>query len=214
VSISCVLTTIAGADDADSRGNLFTCGGSYAQRGWVLRNVLLPWLHSMDLFNQIVVAGEWETGPGFIYAPRCQVYHGVADILLQRQTGFEATEGEANDWVLYLNDDTIWEPRNPVPQPAEPCSVLSPSRWTRARTSHAEPLPDGGGKYVQWHATLVKRKVTAQVPWTSLSLEPGPDGMCHFDLTFTETLEAAGIPWRYAPECKVWDLEMGGAPWR
>ena len=214
MSISCVVTTIAGADDADTRGNLYTCGGSYAQRGWVLRNVMLPWLHSMDVFDRLVVAGEWETGPEFVYAPRCQVYHDIKDILLQRQAGFEATTGEANDWVLYLNDDTIWCPENPVPQPGEPHGVLSPSRWTRARTSHAEPLPDGEGKFVQWHATLVKRKVTVRVPWSAFPDVLGPDGMHHFDLQFTDILEQAQIPWRYAPEYKVWDLEMGGSPWR
>ena len=206
MTLSCVVCTIAGAPDAGERGNIYSVGLPYAARGWALRNLTLPWLSRMG-FKELIVTGQWEQGPGYHYIKVPEVYRNIGDLLLQRQAGYDLSTG---DWVLYLNDDTIWDPSNPLPADLE-CQVLSPSRWSRAATPYGSPLNDGSmasspyneEDYVHFHATLVRREVTQRIPWVTLPPEPG------VDVLFSMRLNYEGIPWRHAPEYKVWDIELG-----
>jgi hypothetical protein len=174
---------------------------------------MLPWLSQMG-FDQLLVTGVWEPGPGYGYVQVPEYYKGIGDLLFQRQAGFDFTTGAPEDWVLYLNDDTLWSPDNPA-LPTDGPDVLSPSRWTRARVGAGERLNDGSQAsstwnetdYVQFHGTLVRRRVTERVPWVSLPPVPG------LDMAFTERLRDLAIPWRAAPEYKVWDVELGANLW-
>jgi len=221
MSFNCVLCTIAlGADGREVKKSfqgLPIVGAPYGMRGWVLRTLILPWLGSMGVFEQIVVSGEWEDGPHYKYVPVPPVYHNIGDLFIQRQAAFDALAGtDPNDWVLYLNDDTIWDAANRVPSPLESAGVLSPSRWTRGRYPRGERLNDGSrarspwndDDYVNLHGVLVKRGVTKRLPWTTLPPVP------QMDVALTTALRDADIPWRYAPDLRVWDVEIFGEPWK
>jgi len=215
VSYVLVINTISLTPDAKDRSNPWVGGATYSERAWTMCNLVLPWYHAFNLFDDIVVTGVYVPGPGYRYIHVPEVYGNVNDILIQRQAGFDATMGDANDWVVYLNDDTMWDMTNPVPLRDDPNGVLSPSRWTRGRTTQGEALNDGSeGGYVQLHGTMMKRWATKRVPWTSLPpREPGREAP-GLDITLTEALGKAGVPGRYAPEYKVWDIERWAQPWR
>jgi hypothetical protein len=211
--VTCIVSTIAGAPDAAGRKNEYTVDFTYASRAWILRNLTLPWLSQMG-FDQLLVTGIWEPGPGYGYVQVPEFYRGIGDLLLQRQAGYEMSQGDPEDWVLYLNDDTLWSPDNPS-LPNDGPDVLSPSRWTRVRKSSGERLNDGSREsseanatdYVQFHATLVRRRLTQRLPW--VGIVPGPG----LDVAFTAQLGEASLPWRPAPEYKVWDVELGANLW-
>jgi len=206
MSLTCIINSIALAPDARrvSSGNR-----PYGERAWLLRNVILPWYRSLCVFDDIVVVGEFEEGPGYRYVPCPQVYHNVGDALIQRTVGLGATTGIDGDWVLFQHDDHLWSPENPVPRAQGGFdNVLSPARLTRARCALGEPLNDGHQDgYVNGHACLMRRWVAHKVPWSSVA------PIFTWDIEYTKALATAGIAWRYAPEYAVWDLELGATPW-
>jgi hypothetical protein len=218
VSFHCVVCTIALAPEAVEKksfqGQGFF-GPPYVLRGWMLRNVLLPWLSTMD-FDSLTVSGVWEDGPGYKYVNVPPVTHNIGDLFLQRQAAFDSLSGSnSNDWFLFLNDDTLWDPRNARPSSLEEWGVMSPSRWCRSRDQRGERVNDGSAEssewnkydYVNFHGTLVKRWVQEQVPWKSFEPVYG------MDVSYTNALNFAGIPWRKAPEYRLYDLELFSTPW-
>lgn len=213
MSFYCIVNTIAGSE---VERLTWEDGPAYPSRAFILRNLLLPWLSAMQRFDRIVVVGEWEIGPGYDYVYVAPVYHDVSDLFVQRQAGFDHLPGtNPNDWFLYLNDDTLWDPANPVPALLEQTAVLSPSRWTRSRYPQGERINDGSKAsshwndedYVCFHGTLVKRWVTERIPWKQLPGGPGSD------VLFTRMLAEHGVKWRYAPEYRIWDIEAGVKRW-
>ena len=204
---TCIINSIALAKDAARPSS-----GSrpYAERAWLLRNVILPWYASLGVFDEVVVAGEFEEGLFHRYVPCAQVFHTVGDALLQRQLGFEATTGHPDDWVLFQHDDHLWAPENETLGVSVAADrALSPSRWTRARRATGEALNDGHlVPHINGHALLMRRRIAALVPWTSVP------PVFTWDVEYTAALARAGVAWRYAPEYAVWDLERGAEPWK
>jgi len=200
-----VINTIALARDAHrpSSGHR-----PYHERAWLLRNVLLPWYQTLGLFDEIIVVGAFETGDGYTYVPCEAVHHSVADALIQRQRGLEASRGSADDWLLFQHDDHLWDPKNAVPS-VDSCPVLSPSRWTRARQGGiGEPLNDGHSDgYVNGHACLMRRWAATKLQWATVA------PVFTWDIEMTRRCGESGIRWRYAPEYKVYDVERGSTPW-
>ena len=213
--LSVVLTTSALAPGADQ---LISSGGKgrpYSERAWLLRSVLLPaytkWFP--ERFREVIVVGEWEEGEGYTYVPFKSVYKNCADALIKRQAGFEALEHTSVPWVLFQHDDHLWDPTNLI-DPRESAYVLSPSRWTRARNPEGERLADGAYprstmQYVNGHACLMKPHVFREgFSWATVP------PVFTWDIAMSSDLERRGVPMRYAPELKVWDVEVGAEPWK
>lgn len=210
--ISVVIATAALADHAAT--TLSSGYQPYADRAWLLRNVLLPcyvnWFPQR--FREIIVVGEYEEGEGYTYVPFKSVYRNCADALLKRQAGFDALTKQTS-WVLFQHDDHIWDPRNNV-DPRESAYVLSPSRFTRARGAE-EPLNDGFNMafdprygHVNGHVCLMKPHVFREgFKWTDAP------PVFTWDKSVTELLRDR-YPIRYAPELVTYDLERGAEPWK
>jgi predicted O-methyltransferase YrrM len=203
---TCVINTIALAKDAD---RISSGGRPYSERAWLLRNVILPWYHSLKVFDEIVVVGEFEEGPFHTYVPCPQANHTESDPLLMRDRGYAATSGDPNDWVLFQHDDHLWDPRNFPPGESRAARdyVLSPARRSRGRQALGEPLNDGNGEYINGHALLMRRMVAELCPWS----EAPP--VHAWDKGYTQVLTNHGVPWRYAPEYVVLDIEPFAESW-
>ena len=190
--IFCVINTIALARDAD---RISSGGRPYSERAWLLKNVILPWYHSLRVFDEIIVVGEYEEGPYHRYVPCPQTRHNETDPLVMRDAGFRATSGEKDDWILFQHDDHLWSPDNRG-YTGEDVPVCSPSR----RDADG-PLADGGQEYVNGHVLVMRRWVAEQVPWVSA-------GFVHaWDVGYTKRLAEQGIPWKYIPELVALDVE-------
>lgn len=200
-------TNCLGADATKASG-ASSRNPTYANRAWMLRQVILPWYHALGCFEHIIVAGEFEPGPYHTYVPVTPQTHDVFDMLAQRQAGVEATMGRSHDWVLFQSDDHLWASENlrPVSE-VVPFPVLAPSRWTRARNGFGESVNDGGGIYLTGHGLLMQRWVTALCPWTTVPHE------WPLDHAFTRHLESKGVLWHYAPQYRIYDVEVGATPW-
>lgn len=235
MSLAVVINTACLAPHA---GDTLSSGRQpYADRAWLMRNILLPaytkWFP--DLFGEIVVVGEYEEGDGYTYVPCRSVYRNCADALLQRQMGFDAIKGN-HSWVLFQHDDHMWDPANVI-DPRTNAYVLSLSRWTRAlgwplqlndgsatvdrqivvngtRTVVPTPAREGEPNYgsfyhVNGHSCLMKPHVfRGGFKWTD------SPPVFTWDIEITRRLAALGVSMRYAPELVTWDLERGATPWQ
>lgn len=206
MSIACVLNTsclAAGADTQLSSGRV-----PYGRRAWLLRNVILPTYRWSGIFSEIVVVGEFEPGDGYTYVPAQSIYKNCADALWKRQAGFDALKHKV-EWTLFQHDDHLYDPTNPYPHTQTTAHVLAPSRWTRAR-GQAEPLNDGSRDgYVNGHASLMRTNAVFPLfSWASIP------PVFTWDVEVTMRLAELRLPWGYAPEIKVFDLEEGAEPWR
>jgi len=207
VKFSVVINTIALAPDAD---RVSSGGRPYAERAWLLRNVILPWYASLKVFDRVIVAGEWEEGPHHTYVPCPQVRHDVSDALAARDAGVAAlADGADEDWVLFQHDDHLWSPANPDPRdlPADQ-AVISPSRLCRSRNPLGEALNDGHeGGYINGHAVLMRLGAVRKVPWVTAA------PVFTWDKEYTRALRAAGYAPAYTRDLVVWDMERDAQPW-
>lgn len=205
MSLSVVIATSA----LQNNSQLSSGGVPYARRAWLLRNVILPcytaW--AKDLFTEIVVVGEFESGEGYRYLPFDSVYHDCADALLKRQAGFDSLTQEV-EWVLFQHDDHLYDPTNPYPDSRTAVDVLSPSRWTRGRGT-LELLNNGAQSgYLNGHACLMRPSVFRRgFKWSDIP------PVFTWDIGATKRLEHLGIPWGQAPQLRVLDMEEGAQPW-
>ena len=205
MSIACVIGTSALAPTAD---RLSSGGVAYARRAFLLRNLILPTYRWAGSFSEVVVVGEWEPGPGITWVDFPSVYENCADALLKRQAGYDALKDKTVEWVLFQHDDHLWDPMNLYP--TSEAMVVAPSRWTRLRNSHGEPLNDGAiYGYVNGHACLMRPACFERgFRWNTLP------PVFTWDIAMTERLRDLNLPWAYQPDLITWDVEEGSEPWR
>lgn len=178
-----------------------------------MRCVLIPLYVQSGVFKEIIVVGEFEEGEGYTYLPFPSAYRNCADALPKRQAGFDALKNKSVSWVLFQHDDHLWDFTNQIDM-REEAYVLSPSRWTRARTIHGERLADGTFprqtmEYVNGHACLMKPHVFRDgFNWAKVP------PVFTWDIEQSNILRRLNVPMRYAPELKVWDAERGSEPWK
>jgi hypothetical protein len=206
MSIACVINTSCLAKGADT---LLSSGRvPYGRRAWLMRNVILPTYRWSGIFSEIVVVGEFEPGDGYTYIPAESIYRNCADALWKRQVGFDKIQNKVQ-WVLFQHDDHLYDPLNVYPNTRTTASVLSPSRWTRARSADGEPLNDGHAMgHINGHACLMRSSIFPLFNWAKIP------PVFTWDIETTAVLDDLAIPMAYAPELKVWDLEEGATPWR
>lgn len=175
----------------------------HSQRAYVLRNLLLP-LYLVDPhIDEVVVAGEWEPGPGYRYVNIPSRYKSSADALAQRQAGFDASQG---DVVVFQHDDHILLPGWWAGLDSR-ADVLVPERWTRLRSPFGEQLNNGAPDYISGHCAIYKRKVLERCPWRAVP------AVREWDIKHTEQIVAAGFAVRFTDTLRAWDIEHGATPW-
>ena len=181
----------------------------YSERVWLLRNVLLPLYTAWcPMFEEVVVVGEWEPGPGYTYVPCPSVTHTCTDALLQRQMGYDALQRKAVPWVIFQHDDHLWDARNLI-DAREASEVLSPARYVQREQQTA--LNDGWAKgHINGHVTVMRSALLARGRFRWTDIAP----VFTWDKDVTAKLAAEDVRVRYAPELVTWDLERGAEPWR
>lgn len=206
MSIAAVIGTSALADNAPTQ--MSSGGVPYGQRAWLLRNLILPTYRWAGIFSEVIVVGEWEPGPGYTYVPFASVYRNCADALLKRQAGYDALGRKDVEWVLFQHDDHLYDPTNHYP--VADAHVLSPSRWTHARSSIGERLNDGADYgYINGHASLWRPECfDLGFRWDALP------PVFTWDIESTRRVGELQLDWQYAPNLKTWDAEEGSEPWR
>lgn len=211
VSIGIVINTCCLEPGAGER--LSSGRRPYAERAWLLRNVILPYYTDIEDV-QVVVSGSFESGEGYRYVKWPSVYRNCVDALTQRQLGLDALSDDV-DWVVFQHDDHLLERRALLALPSAPsvydADVLCPSRWTRAR-GQVEQLNDGRpyapDGHINGHCVAMRPWVARRVPWVSVP------PVFTWDIEYTKLLRAGGVAIQYAPELRCFDMEMGAEPWR
>jgi hypothetical protein len=221
--ISLIINTCAGRDD----GTLSNAKQPHAHRAYLLRNFILPQYIADPYIDEVIVAGEWEEGEGYIYVPVAPIHRTWADTLPQRQAGFEASKG---DILVFQHDDHVLDNARKEPEfeddwdnvledvlyGGESWDVLSPTRYTRLRNVAGERLndnspgfnkytPPGGG--INGHCCIFRREVIEAVPWNSLPIE------WTFDIIMRERIQQAGFKIVWTDAIRCYDCEMGAKPW-
>lgn len=173
----------------------------HADRTYALRNWILPLCVAAECFDEVIVVGEWEPGPGYRYIHVPSVHFSSADALAQRQAGFDASRG---DIIVHMHDDHVIEG---IQEPSL-WDVLVPERWTRLRNPAGERLPNGiEHGYISGHCAIYKHKVLKTCPWRAVP------AVRDWDVKHTEQIKAAGFGVGQAIGLRVWDTERGSTPW-
>ena len=221
--ISLIINTCAnGAKAADT---LSSGRQPHAQRSFALRNFILPAALADPTFDEVIVAGEWEPGNGYVYIEVPSVHFSCVDALAQRQAGFERSCGSI---IFFQHDDHMlarmpfWdEAENTIiPWAKEPQDVVVPSRYTRLRNVNGERLYNGepnnqGGKhrgnrhsgYASGHCAIYRREVLERCPWGDV-----PE-VFTWDIEHTGQIRDAGFNIEWSDALRVYDCEMDSKPW-
>jgi hypothetical protein len=180
----------------------------HVDRAYALRNWILPAYAAASEFDQVIVVGEWEPGDGYTYIPSPSAWENCIDALMQRQLGFEAATG---DWIVCQHDDHMLDLAglNEIAwsDPTLP-GVLVPERWTRLRNPAGELLPNGETVYISGHCAIYRRDVLERCSWSAVPR------VHTWDLQHTRQIREAGFQISWSNVLRVWDIELGGMPWR
>ena len=200
MTTSCIINTAAlGPRAHDITGSRTPT--PHAARAHVLRSVILPL--AMSMFDDVIVAGEWEDGAGYRYVPCPSTTFSCVDALAQRQAGFEAATG---DVLVFQHDDHLVLPFAPALLAALR-GVLVPTRKTNLR-SRNEVLPNGFPSYISGHCAIYARAVLDACPW-------GAVPPVHvWDIAHTAQIHAAGFPVNLSSQLIALDIEYGATPWQ
>ena len=208
--ISLVVNPAALAPHAD--GKLSSGKMPYSWRTYALRNFLLPSYTGDRFFDEVIVAGVWEDGPGYTYIPVPQEHHSWRDCIAQRQAGFEASHGDIvihqhdDHWVRHIDGLNLAQWIGTAPSQFD---VLTPQRCTRLRNSAGERLNHGEHHYyIGGHCAVYRREVLERCPWKSVPR------VFTMDVEHSRHIREAGFTIGWTDALKVWDVEYGSTPWR
>jgi hypothetical protein len=200
--ISVVINTAClGSKAAETLGS---AGHPHAERASFLRQAILP--RMLPLFDQVIVAGEFEPGKGYEYIHSPSRYFDCRDVLAQRQAGFAAAR---HDMILFQMDDHLVDEAlaQHLRTEASSWDVLSPARhslrdgralnsgWNDPREEYRQQ------PYLHTHVIVMKRQAVVQCPWSGLP------PIRHFDVMHTKWFHDAKLTIRIARELVVYDLE-------
>lgn len=189
-----------------SRGQLSSSGIPHGRRGVLLKEQILPGLIGRQGL-EVVVAGEYEPGEGFLYVSSPSVAFDCTDALQQRAAGLSASSGNI---VLFQHDDHIvcdgfFQILSDKYAQDDSWDVLVPSRWAMDGGKRRR-LNDGRADgYVMGHACVMRRAMAECVPWSSVPR------VFTWDVEHTRLLRGRHARLLWVEDLKVWDLE-GRAP--
>ena len=196
-----VNTCCLGPRAATTKGS---SGFAHARRVDFLRELILPGLRAA--FDQVVVAGEFEEGYGYEYAPSASRHFDCRDLLAQRQAGLEAAR---HDVIVFqmddhlLSDDFAARLRSREPD----WEILSPARFsqksgTALNSGWNEERPEyRDNPYLHTHAIVMRRSAVEACPWNQLPL------ILHFDVLHSQQFREARLRVVIDRTLKVFDLE-------
>ena len=173
-------------------------------REFLLKCFILPEAMANPAISEIIVAGEFEPGDGYIYVPARSVYFNCRDALHQRQRGFEVSTG---DVILFQHDDHLVQGVFPPMEAFNSVQVIVPQRRTRMRVPTGERLNTGEGEYISGHAAFYTREAVAKCPWGQVPK------VYQWDRAHTLQLRKAGYLAAIAEQVVAWDIEWGSEPW-
>jgi len=198
--LSVVINTAAGGNP-DTKS---WTGQRHVGRAYALRNFIIPYYVAYPFVTELIVVGEWEPGPGYLYIESPSKHMNWNDALEQRQRGFLASQGE---WVLFSHDDHLVEFDF---LEDEQYDVLVPDRFTRMRSSTPERINNGSNDgYIMGHAAFYKRKVIEACPWTNV-----PPTHRTWDVMHTKQILDAGFHVHWDHNSRAYDVEFGAEPWK
>lgn len=205
MSVSLVINTCAlGPQAAET---LSSGKVPHDHRVFLLRNIIIPQAVASYIYDEVIVVGEWEPGPGYRYIEVPSEQFDCTDALQQRHVG--ATEAKG-DWIIHQHDDHMFGGVVFAPRVIEKtgANILSPARFTRMRSAEPEKLNAGEGKYVLGHGAIYLRSVLEAAPWANVPK------VFTWDVEHTKQLKAAGGVIAWTPLVYTLDVEYGAKPWQ
>jgi len=181
----------------------------YRRRYSLLKERVLPAAISQD-FDEIIVAGVYEDGPGYRYLPVAPRFRDRRDALVQREQGARHSSGEV---LVFSHDDhALAADFNQVLKSytgewgeyAKGWDLLMPQRIhgiTGAVMNNGFEAGPNKTSYMGSHALVMKRWLWASVPWTSVDTE-------YWDTTLTRMWEQAGGKLVFANDLQHVDVEV------
>lgn len=199
--ISYIINTASLDPWASASSNEHRSAG-YRERYRLLKEQVLPAALEQG-FDEIIVAGSFEEGPGYHYipvAPRCR---DRRDALWQREIGARHSTG---DVLVFGHDDhkvgEDFAHYIHIEPPAEPWDLLIPRR---VHGITGEDMNNGRlGDYCGGHVMVLKRWLWAQVPWTSIDGE-------YWDKSLTRMWREAGAKIVFADDLTHIDIEASAS---
>lgn len=167
---------------------------TYKERAELLRNEILPAARRDD-WDEVIVVGSFEPGPGYEYVRLDPIYRDRRDALWQRELGARHATG---DILAFSHDDHMFAHMAPnaIALHDPEWDILVPRRVDNA----GNELPNGRDhNYMGGHSLVMRRWLWARIPWTAVDTawwdrsltrvwrEEGgrivfTDALCHIDL--------------------------------
>lgn len=177
--ISYVINTASGDPHADG-GNPYR-SAQYKERYRLLKEKVLPAALEQG-FDEIIVAGCFEPGNGYLYKPVPPRCRDRRDALWQREIGARHATG---DVLVFGHDDhalgedfgrllQLWIGHGDGECPCDPWDLLIPRRIhgiTGAVMNNGFEDGPQGASYVGSHVIVMKRWLWAEVSWTACDTE-------------------------------------------
>ena len=165
--ISLILNT-ASKDPALQGTNIFR-GTPYSARYGLLKDRILSSVCDSG-FDEVIVCGVFEEGPGYRYVPMAPKRRDRRDALHQRDLGAAYATG---DILVFCHDDHA-----PAHDFAEKLQVLADDQsWDILVPKRLHGITDAelnngrADAYMGGHCLAMRRWLWAEVPWTSVDTE-------------------------------------------
>lgn len=180
---------------------------STAHRWPLVRDQILPQV-LQERFDEVVVAGDGESGTGYRHLNIPPITGTTVDALIKRDAASAATDSE---YVFYLSDDhrphvgALQALRAFVENHA--VEVLIPARTTWRETEDGllvtqYNLNSGAADgYCAGHAGVYYREILRMYPWTTAPHDR------YWDLLHSQRLRSMGVEFHYAVDVAVEDVE-------
>lgn len=170
------------------------------ERGAQLEQRIIP--AAIANADEVIVAGQWHKGSGYIYDSVAPFRRDRRDALYQRESGARLSTG---DILVFGHDDhAVGEGfgltlrRNWLQPESEEWDILVPKR-THALTG-ADMNNGSAESYMGGHVLVMRRWLWAAVPWTCVDTE-------YWDLTLTRIWREAGATIVFTTDLECFDLE-------
>ena len=189
--ISLIINSACMAPHASATRNPFR-QSAYSDRTETIQKIL----NTGPYFDECIVAGSYQPGPGYTYLNVEPVHADRRDALYQREMGARLATG---DILCFTHDDHLPQFNGSDIPVGDGWDILVPRR-IHGKTG-AE-LPNGQAEgYMGGHTLLMRREVWVAVPWLTVET-----ARC-WDLVMTDKWLDEGFKIAYTDELVSVDLE-------
>jgi len=164
----------------------------YALRDIMVQDIIRA---SSKQFDEVIVAGVYREGEGYLYVPVAPEHRNRSDALMQRELGARYATA---DTLTFCHDDHMPDKDYINNLPGVQWDLIVPKRIHLAT---GEVLNNGlDDDYMGGHCLTMRRWLWARVPWTSTE-------MTYWDVTMTRIWRQAGANIVWSPDMIHYDLE-------